>query len=99
MIVSVITPSPPNKNLQDNDDSGKRVLIGFLIINGTKCLTEGKLMRDKLHISGEVEDNIITTTNEHGDIITSNIKLEASEVEKLFLWSSSSFGYLTSGFI
>lgn len=56
-------------------------------------------MRDKLHISWEVEDNIITTTNKHGDIITSNIKLEASEVEKLFLWSSSSFGYLTSGFI
>lgn len=83
----------------DNNDSGERVLIGFLIINGKKCLTEGKLMKDKLHISWEVEDNVISTTNEHGHIITSNIKLEASEVEKLFLWSSSSFGYLTSGFI
>jgi hypothetical protein len=87
---------PNLQPLQENDDSGERILIGFLIINGTKCLTEGKLMRDKIHISWKVEDNIVSTTNEHGDIITSNIKLEASEVEKLFLWSSSSFGYLKS---
>ena len=75
----------------------QRILIGILNYNGQDIVIEGSLNEYLDRIQWEIDDLGTITINSGGIIIHADFNLDESELEKLKLWSITSYHYLLTG--
>ena len=75
----------------------QRILIGILSINGQDIVTEGSLNEYLDRTQWEIDNLGTITINSEGIIKHADFILDKSELEKLILWSMTSYHYLLTG--
>ena len=88
---------PYNRDNLEQDEPGQRILIGILSIKGQDLVAEGSLNENLDRIQWEIDDLGTVTINSEGIIIQADFILDESELEKLKLWSMTSYNYLLTG--
>ena len=96
--MSIKNPSKPlTGDTIERNEHGQRILIGILSINGQDLVAEGCLNEYLDRIQWEIDDLGTITLNSEGIIIQVDVILDESELEKLKLWSMTSYNYLLTG--
>ena len=88
---------PSNQDCFEQNEPGQRILIGMICINGQDLVSEGSLNEYLDRIQWEIENWGTITINSEGIIIQADFNLDESELEKLKLWSMTSYNYLLKG--
>ncbi len=98
MNLAIKKPSIPvkNKTIEPNEP-GQRILIGIIFFNEEDIVIEGSLNEYLDRIQWEIDDLGAITINSEGTIIQADFNLDESELEKLKLWSITSYHYLLTG--
>jgi hypothetical protein len=81
----------------EQNDPEQRILLGILCINGQEINVEGSLNEYKNRIQWEIDDLGNITINSTGIITHADVILDESELEKLIIWSKTSYNYLLTG--
>ena len=72
-------------------------MIGIICFNGHDIVVEGSLNEYLDRIQWEIDDLGTITITSEGIIIQADFILDESELEKLKLWSMTSYNYLLTG--
>ena len=88
---------PFNNDHFEHDEPEQRILIGILSVNGQDIVTEGSLNEYLDRIQWEIDKLGSITINSEGIIIQADFILDESELDKLKLWSMTSYNYLLTG--
>ena len=88
---------PFNNDHFEHDEPEQRILIGILSVNGQDIVTEGSLNEYLDRIQWEIDKLGTITINSEGIIIQADFILDESELDKLKLWSMTSYNYLLTG--
>lgn len=88
---------PFNHDRFEQGEPEQRVLIGILNYYGQDIVIEGSLNEYLDRIQWEIDDLGTITINSEGIIIQADFILDKSELEKLILWSITSYHYLLTG--
>jgi len=88
---------PFNNDYYDQNEPGQRILIGIIYFNRQDIIVEGSLNEYLDRIQWEIDDLGTITINSEGIIIQADFILDKSELEKLILWSMTSYHYLLTG--
>ena len=98
MNVLIKKPSIPwsQDNFEQNEPE-QRILIGIICFEGHDIVVEGSLSEYLDRIQWEIDDLGTITINSEGIIIQADFSLNESELEKLKLWSMTSYNYLLTG--
>jgi len=98
MKMSIKNPSKPlTGDTIERNEHGQRILIGILSINGQDLVAEGSLNEYLDRIQWEIDDLGTVTVNSDGIITHADFILDETELEKLKIWSMTSYNYLLSG--
>ncbi len=81
----------------EQNEPEQRILIGIICINGQDIVVEGCLKECLDRIQWEIDNFGTITINSVGIIIQADFILDESELEKLNLWSMTSYNYLLTG--
>jgi hypothetical protein len=99
-IVNVLIKKPIvpfNHNCFEQNEPEQRILIGIICLNGKNLVAEGSLNQYLDRIQWEIVDWGTITINSEGIIIYADFILDELELEKLKLWSMTSYNYLLKG--
>ncbi len=88
---------PISNDCFDQYEPEQRILIGIIYFNGQDIVVEGSLNEYLDRIQWEIDDLGIITINSDGIITHADFILDESELEKLKLWSMTSYNYLLTG--
>jgi hypothetical protein len=88
---------PFNHDCFEQNEPEQRILIGIICFNGYDIVVEGSLNEYLDRIQWEIDDLGTITINSEGIIIQADLILDKSELEKLILWSMTSYHYLLTG--
>lgn len=88
---------PFNNDRFEHDEPEQRILIGILSVNGQDIVSEGSLNEYLDRIQWEIDKLGTITINSEGIIIQADFILDESELDKLKLWSMTSYNYLLTG--
>ncbi len=88
---------PFNHDYFEQNEPEQRILIGMICFNGQDLVAEGSLNEYLDRIQWEIDDWGTITINSEGIIIQADFILDESELEKLKLWSMTSYNYLLKG--
>jgi hypothetical protein len=88
---------PFNHSYFQQNEPEQRILIGMICLNGNNIIVEGSLNEYLDRIQWEFDGLGTIIINSEGIIISSDFMICETELEKLTLWSMTSYNYLLKG--